>query len=116
MKKCIRDNIDILVVSETKLDPTFPACQFNIPGYSLPYRRDRNRNGGGVMIFVREDISSKLLIKHSLPDDIEVLFVEINLRKTKFLLLGGYHPPSQTDHYFFNNINRALDLYRVTYD
>ena len=82
----IQDNIDILVVSETKLDPTFPACQFKIPGYSMPFRRDRNRNGGGVMIFVREDISSKLLVRHNLPDDIEVIFVEINLRKTKFLL------------------------------
>ena len=38
------------------------------------------------MIFVREDISSKLLVRHNLPDDIEVIFVEINLRKTKFLL------------------------------
>ena len=51
-----------------------------------------DRNGGRVMIFVSEDISSKLLVR--LPDDIEVLFVEINLRKTKFLLLGGY-PQSQ---------------------
>ena len=112
----IRDNIDILVVSESKLDPMFPACQFKITGYSLPYRRDRDQHVGGVMIFAREDISSKLLVKDSLPDDIEVLFVEINLRKTKFLLLGGYHPPSQPDHYFFDNINHALDLYRVTYD
>ena len=97
----IQDNIDILVVSETKLDPTFPACQFKIPGYSMPFRRDRNRNGGGVMIFVREDISSKLLVRHNLPDDIEVISVEINLRKTKFLLLGGYHPLSQSNQYFF---------------
>ena len=89
------------MISETKLDPTFPACQFNIPGYFLCLIGGiGDQNGGRVMIFVREYISSKLLIKHSLPDDIEVLFVEINLRKTKFLLMGGYHPPSQPDHYF----------------
>ena len=46
----------------------------------------------------------------------EVIFVEINLRKTKFLLLEGYRPPSQSNQYFFDNINHAMDLYRVTYD
>ena len=35
------------------------------------------------MIFVREDIPSKLLQKHILPVDIEVLFIELNFRKCK---------------------------------
>ena len=72
--------------------------------------------GGGVMIFVREELPSKQLLKHTLPDAIEALIVEINLRKTKFLLLGGYRPPSQSQNYFFNAITNALDVYRGTYD
>ena len=52
----IRGNIDILVVGETKLDETFPVNRFHIEGYSQPDRKDRNRNGGVVMIFVREDL------------------------------------------------------------
>ena len=32
---------------------------------------------GGVMIFVSEDIPSKLVSKHRLPDDIEGMFIEI---------------------------------------
>ena len=35
--------------------------------------------GGGVLIYVREDIPSKLLNKHVFPNDIEGLFIEINL-------------------------------------
>ena len=58
----IHGNIDILVITETKLDHTFPEKQFLIPGYKKPYRRDRNANGGGVMIYVREDIPSDVLI------------------------------------------------------
>ena len=62
---------------------------------------DRNRNGGGVMIFVRQDLPSKLLLKHTFPNEIEALIIEISLRKTTFLLLGGYRPPSQSQNYFF---------------
>ena len=48
----IRTTVDISVVGETKLDDSFPQSQFKISGFSQPYRLDRNRNGGGVMIFV----------------------------------------------------------------
>jgi len=111
LKMLISGNFDIFIITETKLDNTFPSSQFFIEGFSPPYRLDRNRNGGGIMIFVREDIPSKLLTKHVFPDDIEGLFLEINFRKTKWLLYGTYHPPSQCDQYFFDNVDKALDVY-----
>ena len=103
--------IFLLVVTETKLDSTFPTSQFLI-GYSEPYRFDGNRNGGGVLIYVREDIPSKPLTDHKLPRDIGGIFVELNLRKNKWLLFGSYHPPSQSDEYFFNHVKNGLDIYR----
>ena len=116
LKAVIPGYIDILVLVETKVDVSFPEAQFIIEGYSIPYRFDRNRNGGGVMIYVREDIPSKKLKKHTFPDDIEGLFIEINLMKCKWLLLGSYHPPSQPDQYYFDNLGRALDIYNKFYD
>jgi len=80
---------------ETKFDSSFPTSQFSINGYSQPYRLDRNKHGGGILIYVKENILSKLLIKHNFPDDIEGIFIEINLRKSKLLFLGSYHPPNQ---------------------
>ena len=70
--------------------------------FSLPYRIDRNRNGGGVMIFVKEDIPSKLLTKHNFPTDVEGFLIELNFRKSKRLLFGTYQSPAQNDQYFFN--------------
>ena len=93
LKLFARGKVDILIVTETKLDSTFPTSQFVTDGYSEPYRFDRNRNGGGVLIYIREDIPSKLLADHKLIHDIEGIFVELNLRKKKWLLLGSYHPP-----------------------
>ena len=101
LKLIIPGNIDIFVLTETKLD-TFPTVQFCINGFSTPCRLDRDRNGGGILLYVREDIPTRLLISHDFPCDIEGLFVEINLRKTKWLLFGTYHPPSQNDKYFFS--------------
>ena len=111
LKMLVQGHFDIFIVTETKLDDSFPLSQFKINGYSPPFRLDRNRNGGGVIIYVREDIPSKQLNKHILPDDIEALFLEINFRKSKWLLCGTYHPPSQPDQYFFDNINKGLDTY-----
>ena len=73
----------MLIVTETKLDPSFPSGQFLIDGFAKPFRRDRNKNGGGVMIFIRDDIPSKEIKVNFLHSDIECLFIELNIRKAK---------------------------------
>ena len=110
LKEIVLKYIDILAITETKLDATFPNVQFFVPGFFKPFRLDRNRKGGEVMIYVRENIPSKLLTKHVLPSDIECIFLELNFRKCKWLLVGTYHPPSQNDHYFFENLDKAIDV------
>ena len=49
----------------------------------MPYRLYRNRNRGGVIIYVREGIPSKNLEKYKLPQDVEGMFIELNFRKVK---------------------------------
>ena len=79
-----------------------------IDGYSKPYRFDRNRNGGEVLIYIREDIPSKLLADHKLPHDIEGIFVELNLRKKKWLLFGSYHPLANQMSISFIKLKKGL--------
>ena len=76
----IDHNIDLLLISETKLDDSFPTAQFQMKGFSVPYRYDRNGKGGGLLLYIREDIQSKLLISKS-KCNIETLSVAVNLRK-----------------------------------
>ena len=71
----IKDNIDLLMVSETKVDNSYPSEQFKIEGYSKPIRLDRNCHGGGLMIFPREDLPCHELKSHELPLDIECTFL-----------------------------------------
>ena len=67
------------MISETKLDSSFPNGQFQ-KGYSEPYRLDRNGNGAGILAFIREDIPTKLIDSQM---KIEWFFVELNLRRKK---------------------------------
>ena len=59
----VKDSIDILMVSETKLDDSFPEAQFLVKGFHSPFRFI---NGGGIMLYVRKDIPTKLL-SHDFP-------------------------------------------------
>ena len=111
LKALVTEMLDILIITETKSDNTVPVSQFHIDGYSKPYRFDRNRNGVDIIIYVREDIPNRMLTKHNFPDNIEGLFIELNFRKSKWLLGRMYHPPSQPNQYFFTFLNKALDVY-----
>ena len=44
----INNNLDILMISETKIDDTFADSPFLIEGFSVPYRLDRTAKGGGI--------------------------------------------------------------------
>ena len=61
LAKLVQGKIDILIISETKIDESFTSNQFINDGYSTPFREDRNSHGGVVLIFVREDIPCKRL-------------------------------------------------------
>ena len=62
-----KGNVDILMMSETKLDDSFPMVQFLIDSFSEPIRLDRNKNGGGILLYIREDIPSNILSFETLP-------------------------------------------------
>ena len=47
----IKDNTDILMISETKVDDSFPDGQFFLDGFGTPFHLSRNRNGEGYCAF-----------------------------------------------------------------
>ena len=50
----IKNNIDVLMISEANLDSSSPNGQFQIHDYSEPYRFGRIGNGGGILVFIHE--------------------------------------------------------------
>ena len=83
LSSLIGGKIDIFMISETKLDATFPTNQFFIQGCSTVYRMDRNHKDGGIMLFVKDGIITFPLDRYSFPVGFEAFYVELNLRRKK---------------------------------
>ena len=106
----IRGKVDILMISETKIDESFPLGQFKINGSNALFRLYHNSNGGGIMLFVREDIPMKLIVFEIPP--VEGLYVEVKLTKQKWLISCSYNPNKSMN----KSIGKNMDLYSSTYE
>ena len=78
----VSGNVDVLVLSETKIDKSFPEHQFKIPGFCTPFRLDRDRFDGGILVYVQENIPAKLLSSEA--KTIEDVFIVLNFRVCVF--------------------------------
>ena len=86
-------NPAIIGFSESKLDNTILDSEIAIEGYVL-IRLDRNRHGGGIACYIKENISFNII--NGLSDRIEGIIFDILLPKTKALMVGiFYRPPDQ---------------------
>ena len=55
--------IDYFVISETKLENSFPNAQLTFNNYEIRVRRDRDKHRGGLIGFVKKGIICKKLRK-----------------------------------------------------
>ena len=77
--------IDILLLSETKLDPYFPERQFSIDGFRT-FRKDRNQNGGGLIIYVNRDLACKVIDLNII--NTEYISIELTAKNKEWLIIG----------------------------
>ena len=110
----VKNNIDISMISESKLDVSFPHSQFLMGGFGKPFHFDRNRNGG-IMLFTRCDISAFLLIS-TYKNPFEICYVELNFRKKKWLLNWSYHPNNNNMESHLNGLSRSIDSLLSKYE
>ena len=82
-------NVGIFIVTETKLDSSFPMAQFLIPDFHHPFRLDTNRKSGGLVVYVKGSIPARVLTSFSTPAGTQIKAFEINLRKKKCYLLAS---------------------------
>ena len=102
-----KNNVDILLKSETKIDSSFSTAQFHIDGYTI-YGRDRNENGDDLLLYISGDLPSTLL---KINPNFEAFYVELNIRKRKLLLCCSYNPNKNLINTHLDEIGRNLDLF-----
>ena len=74
---------------------------------------DLTRNRGGILLYIREDIPSKLT---DTKMTVAVFFVEVNLRKNKGIIGSFYNPKTSLISNHLNEIGPNLDLLSSRYE
>ena len=87
----------IIFLSETKIDKSYPNSQFTLTGYNM-YRKDRKKGGGGIIAYFDSSLPSKELKVTKKYKTLEILAVEARLGNNEVIFLGIYRPPKQSDH------------------
>ena len=97
-----RLQLDYFVISETKLDSSFPSAQFHIGDYEIRNRRDRDKSGSGLIEFVKKEIIAKIL-KDLETNLSETICTEITISKKRWFCMSVFRPPSSSniDPFFF---------------
>lgn len=90
--------LDIICMSETWLDETINNRMIAIEGYKI-YRHDRNRHGGGICVYARNELSCRVIessARSNTGDFIsktEYMCLEVLCGNERFLLAVYYNPP-----------------------
>ena len=109
-------SLDYFVISETKLDESFLFAQFNISNYENRNRRDRDKNGGGLIEFVRKGFITKRLKDYE-TQICETICSEFTVSKKKWICSSVYRPPSYNNLIiFFEELTRSVSKSLNTYD
>ena len=109
----LQNTLDILFVSETKLDESFPKHQFNVTGFKS-HRADRNSHGGGIMSYIRDDIPHRR--RHDFEDivksPVETIILKAMIRNETWLFTCPYNPNNKCKHVCCDYIDVLLDVSR----
>ena len=106
LRTIINENLDILCFAVSKIGKSFTTAQFMLPGYHNPFRLDISDRKGGLLVYIKSHLLSRLLKKIDIPSNIQIIPFELNLRKEKWIFMCIYRPPSQNKQYFLQKLSK----------
>ena len=108
--------MDIIWISETKLDKIFPTAKFATKDFSKPYHLDVALNCGGLLFYVKANLPSKLICFYNFPNETQCIPIELNISNKKYTFLSIYQPPNQNIDFFLDKLSEARDIYSKHYE
>ena len=102
------------MISEIKIENSFPAANLLIHGFSQPYMIDWNSSGGRISFYVREEIPSNLTKIDFLL--MEGLYIELKLRKQKWFINCSYNHHRNVISNHLGVMNEPLDFHSSLYN
>ena len=109
---CKSMKLDCLLITESKLDDSIPNSMLLINGFHEPLRRDRNRNGGGCLIYISERLTYKQLDRLQ-SDKYEHIWADVKVNDKIYSINALYRPSTDNtnDKYdeFLEESEKILD-------
>ena len=90
----LADIYDIITVSETHLHNGVSNDVVSLPGFHEILRKDRPDLGGGVAVYVKENLVYKRLPAFEQPN-LEILWLQLNTIEGKVIVGTAYRPPDR---------------------
>ena len=100
-------DFNILCFTETHLDPNVLTESIMFEHFNSPYRKDCTHHGGGVLVYLSNDLFHKRKPELEVFCD-ESIWVEIKARNES-VLLGVFYSPRTSDANFLNGLNRNIE-------
>ena len=112
LKEIVRKTkFDVISISESWLTQNTPKDRFQIEGFKI-FRNDRkNKRGGGVCVFVRDHYECKKIRIPNLPENPEMLWVEVTVKHKKIAIGTLYKAPKIPCRVFQEAYESLMHIY-----
>ena len=98
---------DVICVNETFCDSSISDSEINLPDYSI-VRRDRNRHGGGVAMYIRNSLT--FIRRNDLEtDDVEAIWIEMKCKQRQPVIIGSIYRPPSSPIDFIDKLGDIID-------
>jgi hypothetical protein len=99
----------VIAISESWLDSSIADSEVAVPGFNF-HRNDRNRQGGGVAMYVSNPIASSIVESCSLPSGLECIWISLSLKHLPSnFVIGCFYRPPQSDIRSLNDVFASIE-------
>ena len=102
-----KNPFDIICLNETFCDDSIADNEISLPDYSIE-RKDRNRHGGGVAMYIRNNLTFVRRIDLE-TDDVECIWVEIKCKHRQPVLMSSIYRPPSSSVEFIGKLSDIID-------
>lgn len=106
-----KTNFDVIAISESWLTRNTPKDRFELQGFNIIRNDRKNKRGGGVCLYVKEQYSYKKITLPNAPEMPEMLWVEVSIGHTKIAIGTLYKPPKIPYLAFVQVYDSLLHIY-----
>ena len=93
--------LDLIIMTETKIDEHVNASEFLPKGYTGDIRKDRCKGGGGIMVATKQEYDIQG-IELEANVSAETVWANISLKDQRKLVVGSYYRPPDSTWVRFN--------------